>query len=313
MARIVVAEAIAAAGLSALQAAGHEIVNLTDKPREALLSAVAGADALIVRSQVQVDAALMAAGPQLKIIGRAGVGIDNIDAVAAERANIRVVNAPNGNTVAAAEQTFALLLAVARHVPRGDASVRSGAWIRGELKGFELRGKRLGIIGFGRIGQAVAKRAAAFEMEIVASDPVVTAEQASELGVKIQTLDQLLMESDIISLHVPALGDAPLIGAAEIAKMKRGAVLLNVARGSLVDEVALAAALASGALGGAGIDVFASEPPVGSPLLTAPHTVLTPHLGAQTVDAQIAVAVEVAEQIVDFLRHHAPKSSRSSS
>jgi D-3-phosphoglycerate dehydrogenase len=141
----------------------------------------------------------------------------------------------------------------------------------------------------------------------------VTAEQASELGVKIQTLDQLLMESDIISLHVPALGDAPLIGAAEIAKMKRGAVLLNVARGSLVDEVALAAALASGALGGAGIDVFASEPPVGSPLLTAPHTVLTPHLGAQTVDAQIAVAVEVAEQIVDFLRHHAPKSSRSSS
>ena len=313
MARIVVAEAIAAAGLSALQAAGHEIVNLTDKPREALLSAVAGADALIVRSQVQVDAALMAAGPQLKIIGRAGVGIDNIDAVAAERANIRVVNAPNGNTIAAAEQTFALLLAVARHVPRGDASVRSGAWIRGELKGFELRGKRLGIIGFGRIGQAVAKRAAAFEMEIVASDPVVTAEQASELGVKIQTLDQLLMESDIISLHVPALGDAPLIGAAEIAKMKRGAVLLNVARGSLVDEVALAAALASGALGGAGIDVFASEPPVGSPLLTAPHTVLTPHLGAQTVDAQIAVAVEVAEQIVDFLRHHAPKSSRSSS
>lgn len=300
MARIVVAEAIADAGLSTLQAAGHEIVNLAGKPREALLSALAGADALIVRSQVQVDAALIAAGPQLKIIGRAGVGIDNIDAKAAERANIRVVNAPNGNTIAAAEQTFALLLAVARHVPRGDASVRSGAWIRGELKGFELRGKRLGIIGFGRIGQAVAKRAAAFEMDVVASDPVVTAQQAAQFGVKLQTLDQLLAESDIISLHLPALGDAPLIGAAEIAKMKPGAVLLNVARGSLVDEVALAAALTSGALGGAGIDVFASEPPVGSPLLTAPHTVLAPHLGAQTVDAQIAVAVEVAEQIVDF-------------
>ena len=300
MARIVVAEAIADAGLSTLQAAGHEIVNLAGKPREALLSALAGADALIVRSQVQVDAALIAAGPQLKIIGRAGVGIDNIDAAAAERANILVVNAPNGNTIAAAEQTFALLLAVARHVPRGDASVRSGAWIRGELKGFELRGKRLGIAGFGRIGQAVAKRAAAFEMEVVASDPVVTAQQAAQFGVKLQTLDQLLAESDIISLHLPALGDAPLIGAAEIAKMKRGAVLLNVARGSLVDEVALAAALTSGALGGAGIDVFAAEPPVGSPLLTAPHTVLAPHLGAQTVDAQIAVAVEVAEQIVDF-------------
>ena len=302
MARIVVAEAIAAAGLSVLQAAGHEIADLTGKPREALLSALAGADALVVRSQIQVDAALIAAGPQLKIIGRAGVGIDNIDAAAAEHANIRVVNAPNGNTIAAAEQTFALLLAVARHVPHGDASVRSGAWIRGELKGFELRGKRLGIAGFGRIGQAVAKRAAAFEMEIAASDPVLTAQQAAEFGVTLQTLDQLLTESDIISLHLPALGDRPLIGAAEIAKMKRGAVLLNVARGSLVDEVALAAALASGALGGAGIDVFASEPPVGSPLLTAPHTVLAPHLGAQTVDAQIAVAVEVAEQIVNFFK-----------
>ena len=302
MARIVVAEAIAATGLSALQAAGHEIADLVGKPREALLSALAGADALIVRSQVQVDAALIAAGPQLKIIGRAGVGIDNIDAAAAERANIRVVNAPNGNTIAAAEQTFALLLALARHVPRGDASVRSGAWIRGELQGFELRGKRLGIAGFGRIGQAVAKRALAFEMEVVASDPVLTPQQAAEFGVTLQTLDQLLKESDIVSLHVPALGDAPLIGAAEIAKMKRGAVLLNVARGSLVDEVALAAALATGALGGAGIDVFASEPPVGSPLLTAPHTVLAPHLGAQTIDAQIAVAVEVAEQIVNFFK-----------
>jgi len=302
VARIIVAEAIAADGLRALQAAGHEITDLTGKPREELLSALAGADALIVRSQVQVDAALIAAAPQLKIIGRAGVGIDNIDAAAAERANIRVVNAPNGNTIAAAEQTFALLLSLARHVPRGDASVRAGEWIRSELKGFELRGKRLGIVGLGRIGQAVAKRAAAFEMEVAASDPHLTSAQAAALGVTLQSLDQLLKESDIISLHVPALGDAPLIGAAEIAKMKRGAVLLNVARGSLVDEVALVAALASGALGGAGIDVFSSEPPVGSPLLTAPHTVLAPHLGAQTVDAQIAVAVEVAEQIVSFFK-----------
>lgn len=300
MARIVVAEAIASAGLDTLRAAGHEVLDLTGEPLHALLSALAHADALIVRSQVQVDAALIAAGPQLRIIGRAGVGIDNIDAEAAQRANIRVVNAPNGNTIAAAEQTFALLLAVARHVPRGDASVRSGAWIRGELKGFELRGKRLGIIGFGRIGQAVAKRAAAFEMEVAASDPALTPHQAAAFGVKLQTLDQLLNYSDIISLHVPALGDTPLLGAAEIAKMKAGAVLLNVARGSLVDEAALAQALSTGAVGGAGIDVFPSEPPTGSPLLTAPHTVLAPHLGAQTVDAQIAVAVEVAEQIVDF-------------
>ncbi len=300
MARIVVAEAIAVAGLSALQAAGHEIHDLVGQPRDALIAALHDADALIVRSQVQVDAALITAGPQLKIIGRAGVGIDNIDAEAAERVGIRVVNAPNGNTIAAAEQTFALLLALARHVPRGDASVRSGAWIRGELKGFELRGKRFGIIGFGRIGQAVAKRAAAFEMEVATCSRDLQPEDAAAAGVKVQTLDQLLNESDIITLHVPALGATPLIGAAEIAKMKRGAVLLNVARGSLVDEASLAAALTSGALGGAGIDVFASEPPTGSPLLTAPHTVLAPHLGAQTVDAQIAVAVEVAEEIVGF-------------
>ena len=300
MARIVVAEAIAAAGISALRIAGHEIHDFAGQPREALVAALANADALIVRSQVQVDAALIASGPQLKIIGRAGVGIDNIDAVAAERASIRVVNAPNGNTIAAAEQTFALLLALARHVPRGDASVRDGEWIRGELQGFELRGKRLGIVGLGRIGQAVAKRAAAFDMKVDASDPVVTATQASVLGVTLQTFDQILTDSDIITLHVPALGASPLIGTAEIAKMKRGAVLLNVARGSLVDEQARAAALASGALGGAGIDGFASEPPTGSPLLTVPHTVLAPHLGAQTVDAQIAVAVEVADQIIKF-------------
>lgn len=300
MARIVVAEAIAADGIMALRQAGHEIVDLTGKPRAELLSTLAAADALIVRSQIQVDASLIAAGPQLKIIGRAGVGIDNIDAAAATRANIRVVNAPNGNTIAAAEQTFALLLALARHVPRGDNSLRSGAWIRSELKGFELRGKQLGIIGFGRIGQAVAKRAAAFEMEVVASDPLISAQLAAQYGVKLRSLEQLLQESDIVSLHVPALGDRPLIGAVEIAKMKRGSILLNVARGSLIDEAALAVALASGALGGAGIDVFASEPPIGSPLLEAPHTVLAPHLGAQTVDAQIAVAVEVAEQIVHF-------------
>jgi D-3-phosphoglycerate dehydrogenase len=300
MARVVVAEAVAAAGLDEIAAAGHEIVDLVGAPREKLLAALAGADALIVRSQVQVDATLIAAGTSLKIIGRAGVGIDNIDAAAAERAQIRVVNAPNGNTIAAAEHTFALLLAVARHIPRGDASVRAGAWARGELKGFELRGKRLGIVGFGRIGQAVAHRAAAFEMQVSASDPFVTADQTASLGVRLLPLHELLSASDIVSLHVPALGGTPLIGAAEISSMKPGAILLNVARGSLVDEAALAAALHSGRLAGAGIDVFAVEPPVDSPLLKAPNTVLAPHLGAQTVDAQVAVSVEVARQIVEF-------------
>jgi D-3-phosphoglycerate dehydrogenase len=303
---IVVAETLAAAGIAALKEAGHEVHDLSGQSHDALLASLPGAEALIVRSQVQVDAALLAAGPGLRIVGRAGVGIDNIDSTAAKQANIRVVNAPNGNTVAAAEHTFALLLGLARHIPRGDASVRAGEWIRSELKGFELRGKRLGIIGFGRIGQAIASRAQAFEMLVAASDPVVSPAVAASLNVEMLTLDELLSTADIVTLHAPALSGVPLIGAAQIATMKRGAILLNVARGSLVDEEALAAALRSGAIAGAGIDVYASEPPKGSPLLTAPHVLLSPHLGAQTVDAQIAVAVEVAEEICRFLKEPRP-------
>jgi D-3-phosphoglycerate dehydrogenase len=236
------------------------------------------------------------------MIGRAGVGIDNIDAPAAARAGILVVNAPDGNTIAAAEHTFALLLGLARHVPQGDCSVREGAWARAELKGFELRGRRLGIVGLGRIGQAVAVRAAAFGMSLLGSDPVVSPQDAASVGVRLVSLDELLRESDVVTLHAPAVGGTPLIGAAELAKMQPSAVLINVARGSLVDEVALAAALTSGGIAGAAIDVYATEPPVGSPLLTAPHTVLTPHLGAQTSDAQVAVAREVAERICNFFR-----------
>lgn len=302
MASIVIAETIAAVGVNALTEAGHSVHDLSGQPREALVAALKEADALIVRSQVQVDATLIAAGPKLRMIGRAGVGIDNIDGPAAARAGILVVNAPDGNTIAAAEHTFALLLGLARHVPQGDRSVREGAWARAELKGFELRGRQLGIVGLGRIGQAVAVRAAAFGMSLLGSDPVVSPQDAASVGVRLVSLDELLRESDVVTLHAPAIGGTPLIGAAELAKMQPSAVLINVARGSLVDEVALAAALTSGGIAGAAIDVYAAEPPVGSPLLTAPHTVLTPHLGAQTSDAQVAVAREVAERICDFFR-----------
>ena len=302
MATIVIAETIATVGVDALRAAGHTVHELSGQPRATLAAALREADALIVRSQVTVDAELIAAGPKLRIIGRAGVGIDNIDAVAADRAGILVVNAPDGNTIAAAEHTFALLLALARHVAKGDRSVRDGAWARSELKGFELRGRRLGIVGLGRIGRAVAARAAAFGMELIGSDPAVSPQDAASVGVRLLSLDQLLQESDVITLHTPAIGAAPLIGAAELAKMKPHAVLINVARGSLVDEGALAAALSSGGIAGAAIDVFATEPPKNSPLLIAPNTVLTPHLGAQTTDAQVAVAREVVERICDFFR-----------
>lgn len=302
MANIVIAETIADVGVQTLQAAGHSIDDLSNQPREALLRALREADALIVRSQVRADAALIAAGPKLRIIGRAGVGIDNIDVGAAERAGIKVVNAPDGNTVAAAEHTMALLLALARHVPDGDRSVREGTWARSSLKGFELRGRCIGIIGLGRIGRAVAKRAAAFDMRLLGNDPRVSPQDAATVGVRLLPLDELLRQSDVVTLHTPALGKTPLIGERELAVMKRGAVLINVARGSLVDESALASALTSGQIAGAAVDVFSLEPPVDSPLITAPNTVLTPHLGAQTSDAQVAVAQEVAERICDFFR-----------
>lgn len=302
MANIVIAETIADVGVKTLQAAGHSIDDLSNQPREALLRALQEADALIVRSQVRADAALIAAGPKLRIIGRAGVGIDNIDVGAAERAGIKVVNAPDGNTVAAAEHTMALLLALARHVPDGDRSVREGTWARSSLKGFELRGRYIGIIGLGRIGRAVAKRAAAFDMKVLGNDPRVSPQDAATVGVRLLPLDELLRQSDVVTLHTPALGKTPLIGERELAVMKRSAVLINVARGSLVDESALASALKSGHIAGAAVDVFSLEPPVDSPLLTAPNTVLTPHLGAQTSDAQVAVAQEVAERICDFFR-----------
>lgn len=302
MANIVIAETIADVGVKTLQAAGHSIDDLSNQPREALLRALQEADALIVRSQIRADAALIAAGPKLRIIGRAGVGIDNIDVGAAERAGIKVVNAPDGNTVAAAEHTMALLLALARHVPDGDRSVREGTWARSSLKGFELRGRYIGIIGLGRIGRAVAKRAAAFDMKVLGNDPRVSPQDAATVGVRLLPLDELLRQSDVVTLHTPALGKTPLIGERELAVMKRSAVLINVARGSLVDESALASALKSGHIAGAAVDVFSLEPPVDSPLLTAPNTVLTPHLGAQTSDAQVAVAQEVAERICAFFR-----------
>ena len=302
MANIVIAETIADVGVKTLQAAGHSIDDLSNQPRDALLRALQEADALIVRSQIRADAALIAAGPKLRIIGRAGVGIDNIDVGAAERAGIKVVNAPDGNTVAAAEHTMALLLALARHVPDGDRSVREGTWARSSLKGFELRGRYIGIIGLGRIGRAVAKRAAAFDMKVLGNDPRVSPQDAATVGVRLLPLDELLRQSDVVTLHTPALGKTPLIGERELAVMKRSAVLINVARGSLVDESALASALKSGHIAGAAVDVFSLEPPVDSPLLTAPNTVLTPHLGAQTSDAQVAVAQEVAERICAFFR-----------
>ena len=302
MARILVVEQIAPAGLDLLRAA-HETEVRTGLAREQLMELLAegGWDALITRSQTWVDAELLAAaGPRLAVIGVGSVGTDRIDIPAATRAGTMVINSPTGNTIAAAEHTMAILLALARRIPAAETSLRAGEWQRGKYVGTELRGKTLGIVGLGKIGKALARRALAFEMRVVASDPYLTSEQAGEFGARLVTFDELLGEADVVSVHTPG-GDATrsLIGAEELARMKRGAFVVNVARGGIVDERALADALARGHIGGAALDVYSPEPPAAdNPLREAPNTVLTPHLGASTAEAQERVAIEMAEQVL---------------
>ena len=305
--KILVAESVAAEGLELLRA-HHQVDERLGLPRDELCSIIGEYDALVVRSQVQADAALIAAGSRLIVIGRAGVGVDNVDLDAATRAGIVVVNAPTGNTIAAAEHTLALLYGLARRVAQGDAALRAGDWkaARGRLTGMELRGKTLGIVGLGKIGQAIADRARAMEMTVLGQDPYVTAEQAALRGIELVGLHELLKRSDAVTVHVPLTRSTRgLIGARELAMMKPTAVVLNVARGGVLDEAAVAEALTAGKLGGAAIDVFEHEPPFApnprSPLLDAPNTLLTPHLGASTAEAQVRVAEEVAAQIVDVL------------
>ncbi len=303
MARILVVEPVAKPGLDALSAVHDTEVRL-GLSRDALLSTLGeagGWDALVVRSQTRVDGELLALGaPRLSVVGVASVGIDRIDVEAATRAGVMVVNAPTGNTIAAAEHTMALMLALLRRVPDAHASVRSGEWERPRFTGSELRGRTLGIIGLGKIGRAVARRAAGFEMRVIASDPYLSEEQAAEAGAKLVGMAELLHRSDVITVHTPLSKQTRnLIGTAQLDATKPGAFVLNVARGGIVDERALAAALASGHLAGAAVDVFSAEPMAAdNPLRGAPNLVLTPHLGASTSEAQDRVGLEMAEQVI---------------
>ena len=300
--KILVAEPLAPSGVELLRQ-HHDVderIGLSPEEYRAILPEY---DALLVRSQVKVDAAMIAAGTRLSVIGRAGVGVDNVDLDAATHAGITVVNAPTGNTIAAAEHTIALLFALARRIAAADASIRRGEWKRSAFTGVELRGKTLGIVGIGKIGGAIADRARAMEMAVLGSDPYVTVEAAANHGIELVSFDELLERSDVVTLHVPKTkATAGMIGAAQLARMKPTAFLLNVARGGVVDEAALAEALRAGTIAGAGIDVYSSEPPAAdNPLLGAPHTVLTPHLGASTAEAQVAVAEEASQQVLDIL------------
>jgi D-3-phosphoglycerate dehydrogenase len=230
------------------------------------------------------------------------VGVDNIDVAAATAAGILVVNAPTANTIAAAELTVGLIYALSRHIPQAEASLRRGEWRRADFVGTELRGKTLGIVGLGKIGMAVAQRARAMEMTLVGSDPYVSAEVAAEHGIELIEMDDVLRRADVVTVHVPLLAETRgMIGPEQLGLMKPTAFVINVARGGVIDEAALAEALRDGRIGGAAIDVYAHEPPHDSPLLDAPNTVLTPHLGASTREAQTKAGVEVAEQVLDAL------------
>jgi D-3-phosphoglycerate dehydrogenase / 2-oxoglutarate reductase len=303
VARILVVEPVARQGVDLL-AGAHEADVQLGLARDELLAGLAaggGWDALIVRSQTRVDAELLeAAAPRLSVVGVASVGIDRIDVEAATRAGVMIVNAPTGNTIAAAEHTMALMLALLRRVPDANASLRGGEWQRGRYTGRELRGKTLGIIGLGKIGRAVARRATGFEMRLIASDPYLTEEQAAEWGAKLVGMAELLHRSDIVTVHTPLTPQTRhLIGRPQLEAMKPGAFVLNVARGGIVEESALADALSSGHVAGAAVDVFSTEPMADdNPLRDAPNVVLTPHLGASTEEAQDRVGVEMAEQVL---------------
>ncbi|BBY79281.1 phosphoglycerate dehydrogenase [Mycolicibacterium pulveris] len=294
---VLIADKLAESTVAAL---GDQVeVRWVDGPdREKLLAAVPEADALLVRSATTVDAEVLAAAPKLKIVARAGVGLDNVDVDAATERGVLVVNAPTSNIHSAAEHALALMLAAARQIPAADASLRARTWKRSSFSGVEIYGKTVGVVGLGRIGQLVAQRLAAFGAHVIAYDPYVSAARAAQLGIELLTLDELLGRADFISVHLPKTPEtAGLIGKEALAKTKPGVVIVNAARGGLVDEDALAEAVRSGHVRAAGIDVFAKEPTTDSPLFDLPEVVVTPHLGASTVEAQDRAGTDVAASV----------------
>ena len=306
-ARILVADPLAEDGVARLRQLGDVEVR-TKQSETDLVASIGEFDALVVRSETKVTAAVLAAGRRLRVVGRAGVGIDNIDVAAATERGILVVNAPRGNIVAAAEHTVALLMALARNIPQADASVRRGEWTRSKFAGVEIRGKTVGIVGLGNIGSEVAKRAQGLEMEVVAFDPAVPPERAEQFNVQLLPLDDLLARADFVTVHAPLVeATRNLIDARRLALMKPTARLVNAARGGIVDEQALYEALRDGVIAGAAADVFAQEPAGENPLFTLPNFVATPHIAASTVEAQASVAFDVAEEVAAVLQGELPR------
>jgi D-3-phosphoglycerate dehydrogenase len=305
VAHILIPDNLDKAGLTILSSVeGITLQSAAKMSRDEVLAAIPNADAMIIRSATKVDAKMMDAAPKLRLIGRAGVGVDNVDLAAATERGIVVMNAPDGNTIATTELAFGLMLSLARHIPQAQASLLSGQWDRKSFIGTELRRKILGIVGFGRVGKAVAKRALAFEMTVIAYDPFVSPEIGETFGVEMVSLDELYSRADYITLHAVVTDQSlHMINAESLAKMKKGVRIINAARGSLIDDVALAQAIKDGTVAGAAVDVYEEEPPPANhPLLGLPGVIDTPHLGASTVEAQDEVAVQIAHSVLDALK-----------
>ena len=301
---ILISDKLGAAGLELLEQAADVSYDMkTGLNKEELLAIMPEYDALIIRSGTQADADLLAAGKKLKVVGRAGIGVDNIDISAATVQGIVVMNTPGSNSVATAEQTMTLMLAISRHTVPAHNSLAAGEWNRSQYAGVELYGKVLGIVGFGRIGRLVAERAKAFGMTVLAHDPYVKAEDAATLGVPMVNLERLYSQADYLTLHTAVTPKTTrMINYPAIKKMKKEVIIINVARGKLIDETALAEALQEGHVKAAALDVYSSEPPAGdNPLLNLPNVLHTPHLGASTVEAQRNVATQIVSQVLDCL------------
>ncbi|UIO44801.1 phosphoglycerate dehydrogenase [Brevibacillus brevis] len=293
-----------------LDASDVEVVRQTNLSPAELIDVIGDYDALLVRSQTQVTAEVLSAGKRLKAVGRAGVGVDNIDINAATQAGIPVINAPDGNTISTAEHSFAMLMAVARNIPQAHKKLVDGTWDRKSFQGVELNNKVLGVIGMGRIGSEVAKRAKAFGMTVMGFDPFMTEERAQKMGVTNATVDEICRKADFITVHTPLTKETHhIISTREFAKMKDGVRLINCARGGIIDEKALYEAITAGKVAGAALDVFEEEPPVDNPLVGLPQVVTTPHLGASTIEAQENVAVDVSEEILKVLRNEPFKNA----
>ena len=302
--KVLATDKVSSDGLSALAEDDRfDVTHIDDSSSEAFLEILKVADALVVRSATKIGPAMIGLAPELKVIGRAGVGIDNVDVDAASASGVAVYNAPGGNTIAAAEMTMALILSLIRKIPAAERSVRDGHWDRSAFKGNELRGRTLGLIGAGRIGGEVARRCQTFGMDCIVYDPYLTPDRAASINVRLVDLNNVLDNADVISIHVPLTDETRhLVDDDALSRMRSGVLVINASRGGVIDESALAHALEAGAIAGAALDVYEREPlPDDSPLRDAPNLVLTPHLGGSTSEAQVEVAREVAVHIVRHL------------